>query len=466
MKVAIIGGGQQGASIARALNGNNGCYQVSVFDVNKDYLDELRGLLAQDNAETVSVAAHLGEAVEDADILILATPIDTFGTILRDPELLAHLKSGAIVTDIGSAKAKSILEIKQALPQNALYVPGHPIVGAAGVGPSTSKPSMYTGEAIAIVPQQAGCVSEVEMQVAALWQNTGASIKYMDALSHDILLGNISHLEHVIAFSLTEMQEGLLHGKDYRDFGNTTLDITRIAHASVPMWNAIFEHNQGQVLNAANGFRSQLNALKDALNTDGPEALEALLRPAHQFRKEIAIDERPRESFVSEVIDFIDHEKIEGADARNVKSLSQAFNAEAKSRLAQRIALPAMISAAITRNAMTVENDLHGVKIAEMANPSFKDGSSVMLSDPAYVANVLYFNRAALLEKLSGFEEKFDRWTDQIGNFNAADISAHINEVSRIRQEMPVHRSHAERRLDFDVRPQADAMPLPANNKG
>ncbi|MCD8498182.1 MAG: prephenate dehydrogenase [Alphaproteobacteria bacterium] len=299
-KVAIIGAGQQGRSIAEAL-ALQGEYGVSITDKDSAVLNKFSGLV---NHENIKVFETSAQTVRDADIIILATPIDKFSSVLH--EIAGHVKPGAIVTDVGSGKQKSIYEISQNLPDGAVYIPSHPIAGKAGVGPETGSADMYRNQSVVVIPQ-GPAKAEEQVVVQKMWGDMDARITPMSALAHDKLYGTISHFQHVIAFSQTlagedEKNSGSAE-EDYQKAYNTLLDTTRIANASAPMWQAIFKDNKASIQEASNGFKARLEELKAALESETSDKLLGLIGQAHNFRQGIPED-RPREAIWSEFQDF------------------------------------------------------------------------------------------------------------------------------------------------------------------
>ena len=224
MKVAIIGSGQQGGSIARAL-ANAGNYTVSTFDISPEVSDEFEEIT--EDLRNIAIYGNITYAVENADVVVLATPIDQFGPVLQ--EINGRTKDGVIITDVGSGKVKAIEEIQANLPRGASYIPAHPIVGKAQSGPSASDPDMYKGETIVVVPTNEPPAQEL---VQRMWQDMGGTIAHMDGATHDRLYGTISHFEHVVAFALVAAGENDMD--DYKKAGNTMLDTTRIAGGASP----------------------------------------------------------------------------------------------------------------------------------------------------------------------------------------------------------------------------------------
>jgi len=251
-----------------------------------------------------------------------------------------------------------------------------------------------------------------------------------------------------------------LFSEDYKAGGNTLLDTTRIAQASIPMWQAIFRDNNGSILQAAQGFKTQIQTLKGALESNDRGALQNYLRKAHDFRSGIE-EARPREAINGEVYDWARQSGAGEKEAINARpdSLATKFNEEALASLATRTMVPTMVSAALTLNAIEIQKEFSGITIADKANPSFKDGSAAMLSDPEYVANLLYYNKEILLEKLARFEGKFAHIMEAVENKDDAAIAQIIEKASTIRGGMPDHRDPDQMREQFLVERGAQEKP-------
>ena len=410
MKVMVIGGGQQGASIARALNGSE--HDVGIFDQSNKALETFKTL---ENTESITIAHSIEDAVQDADLVILATPIDTFSSILKDNA--AHFKTGAIISDIGSGKVKAIERIQSALPESLEYVPVHPINGKSKPGPENSDIDMYRNQTIVTVPGHA--TEESYQRVAGIWEEMGGKVTEMDAETHDRLYGTISHFEHVVAFALTATLEDPNNpghaSKDFKNGGETLIATTRIAGGSADMWIPIFQDNKDAVLAAAGGFKEEISKLRAAL-TDG--SLENKIRDAHEWRKDI--EDHDRESIKAEHADF---------------SLKNTFNNASGLSMVRQISIAVAVGAAITLNAKEIDQSLKGVSIKNVANPSFKDGSAPMLSDPADISKLLQGNKDDLLSQLDVFEKEFDDLVKNIIENNEPAMRTYIERVNAIRSD-------------------------------
>lgn len=420
----------QGASIAQALEQSENGASIATYDISEQNRQDFQNVIGADSE--IVIHDNIGAALENADIVMLATPIDTFGQILKDAG--AHIMNGAIVTDVGSGKRKAIEEIQSALPKGASYVPAHPIVGKAQIGPKGSDANLFQGKTIVVVPENTPY--DAQEAIESLWKAAGAKIAHMNAETHDRLYGTISHFQHLVSFALMGAGEDAI--EHYQKSGNTMLDITHFAQGKSPaMWIPIFQDNRDAVLAAGEGFMEQLSELKAALDANDHSSLQALVERAHAFRKAIPED-RKRESIAGEVQDIASEHRVSITNLTEPGSLTAGFNKAANVALVKRTLMPTMIAAALTLNAAQTERDvLDGVKIADVSNLSFEDGSAPMLNNPAYVANLLFANREDVLEQIQAFEKELNSALGLVRTGDGHAIKTYMQHVAELRQTMP-----------------------------
>src|SRR5688572_13437760 len=139
------------------------------------------------------------EGVKDADLVVLATPVDTYERHLKD--WARCLKPGAIVTDVGSVKGSLVEQSERLLPAGVHFVGGHPIAGKEKTGVAAGSEELFKGSRCILTPTTLTNQHALE-QVRALWQEAGSIVLSMDPHLHDKILGAVSHLPHVAAFAL------------------------------------------------------------------------------------------------------------------------------------------------------------------------------------------------------------------------------------------------------------------------
>lgn len=447
-RVLVIGVGQMGGSIALGLVQASG-YDVQVFDKDPAATTFWQNKLADDPTSPTPVT-DLITAAKEADHVILATPISTFGSIVST--IAPHLKSGAIISDIGSAKVKSIERIEAAIKESGRtdihYVPAHPGVGNDGKGPETAKVDMLKGKSIFLVPQD-GMNTKAFEQQKKLYADLGAGTPEIDAASHDNFFGTTSHLEHAIVFALTSLGRDAGGGlnTDYKNGGSWLLNTTRIAKgANKDMWLAIFDDNREAILESAKRFKGYLQGLTDKVVADDRDALHAQLLNAHEYRKTMQNDVA-RETVFGELQDAFGGK----GGSLQQQGLKGVFAHEAFGDFARRTGLPALIGVAIALNVKETDETLvQGLSIAEKANPSVLDGTAPALANPDTLTGLLVKTQkhAGLDREVARFISKFDEVIEAIAADNKPYLAKLIDEVHQTRLEMP------DPRRDKTVRPQ------------
>lgn len=133
-KIALIGIGLIGSSLARVIREKKLADHIAISTRTGTTLERARELKLGDSYTTDN-----GKAVEDADLVIVSVLVGSSGQVAK--EIAPHLKPGAIVTDVGSTKASVIRQMKPELPDNVIFIPGHPIAGTEFSGPMPVLPT-------------------------------------------------------------------------------------------------------------------------------------------------------------------------------------------------------------------------------------------------------------------------------------------------------------------------------------
>ncbi len=447
-KVTIIGAGPQGTSLAFDFARQS--YDVHVYDNNPDIRQEF--LQQTTGRKNIHLYDDPNSAVKETDIVVLATPIDKFGVVLQDIGLT--LKEGTIITDIGSAKVRAMQEIEDNLPQGCIYIGAHPIMGKAGVGPSSAEEGMYKDKTCVIVPapEEFGRAQET---VEKLWRDIGSEIAHMEAQDHDRLYGMISHFHHAVAFALTAMgEEPLLPGQatlDYSYGGNALLDITRISKSSVGMWVAIFIDNREFALEACQGFSKYLEFLKYNIEKNDLETLREGLGEAHRYARTIP-EERKREGLLGEYFDVRRDFGLDQSAITQAPFLNEGFNRAADIALVERAGLPMLLGLSETLALQELgERALKNVDIPSLVCPSFRDSSALMLNDPEHGVAILQEHQNVLLKKLEHFEIELDEFMGHVKNKDREAMASYIKRAFAVRSTMPVHRTPDQMRPEYAI---------------
>ncbi len=272
-RLAIIGVGLIGGSLALALKEAGAVGEVVGCGRGKPNLEKAIELGVIDR-----YSRDPAEAVQNADVIFLATPVKTLGTVTR--EMLPGLKSGAIITDGGSVKGEVVRMIEPQLPAGIHFVPGHPIAGTEKSGAEAAFPTLYQGKRCILTPTEK-TDPQAHQLVTRMWQLAGSNVESMALEKHDKVLAAISHLPHMVAYSLVNAVGSYDHYEEnileysaggFRDF-------TRIASSDPTMWRDIAETNREALLEMMGQFETFFKELKeDVAQGSGEKLFEFFLR--------------------------------------------------------------------------------------------------------------------------------------------------------------------------------------------
>jgi len=234
------------------------------------------------SAETRKIARDLNlcdvcdtapEAVKDADLVILCVPVGVMGAVAA--EIGPHLKSGAIISDVGSVKAQVIAEVSPHLPADVHFVPAHPVAGTEHSGPRSGFATLFDNRWCLLTPTQ-GADETAVAQVTDFWSNLGANVERMEPEHHDLVLAVTSHAPHLIAYTMVGVADdlGRVTNSEVVNFSAAGFrDFTRIAASDPTMWRDVFLNNKQATLEILGRFTEELFALQRAIRTGDGDLL-------------------------------------------------------------------------------------------------------------------------------------------------------------------------------------------------
>ncbi|HEY1541186.1 MAG TPA: prephenate/arogenate dehydrogenase family protein, partial [Xanthobacteraceae bacterium] len=254
-RLALIGVGLIGSSIAHA---------ARQHALAAEIVATARTAATRRRVVELGFADHVvetnAEAVRDADLVIVCIPVGACGPVAQ--EIGAHLKPGAIVSDVGSVKGAVVRDMAPHLPANVHFVPAHPVAGTEHSGPDSGFAELFINRWCILTPPGADATA-VE-RLAAFWRGLGAKVATMTPEHHDLVLAVTSHLPHLIAYTIvgtadelgdvTESEVLQFSAGGFRDF-------TRIAASDPTMWRDVFLANKDAVLEMLGTFQEDLAKL-------------------------------------------------------------------------------------------------------------------------------------------------------------------------------------------------------------
>ena len=267
-RIALIGFGLIGGSIARA---------ARVQGLVGEIVTTARSAKTRARVMELGVVDRVvetnAEAVKDADLVIVCIPVGASGPVAA--EIAAHLKPGAIVSDVGSVKGAILRDMAPHLPAGVHFVPAHPVAGTEHSGPDSGFAELFINRWCILTPPDGTDPGAVE-KLRAFWAGLGAKVEIMTPDHHDLVLAITSHLPHLIAYTIVGTADELAQvtsSEVIKFSAGGFRDFTRIAASDPTMWRDVFLTNKEAVLEMLGTFNEDLAKLTRAIRRNDGEAL-------------------------------------------------------------------------------------------------------------------------------------------------------------------------------------------------
>jgi cyclohexadieny/prephenate dehydrogenase len=280
--IALIGLGLIGSSICHAIRRGGLASRITGSARSEATLATAERIGLCD-----AVYADPAEAVRGADLVILCTPVGSYGAIAEAIGLA--LKQGAVITDVGSVKGAVVRDVAPHIPEGVHFIPGHPIAGTEHSGPEAGFAELFDGRWTIITPVE-GADEDAVARLKRFWEACGAAVELMTPAHHDLVLAIVSHLPHLIAYNIvgtasdlervTEKEVIKFSASGFRDF-------TRIAASDPTMWRDIFLNNREAVLEMLGRFVEDLTSLQRMIRYGDGDALFDLFTRTRAIRRGI-----------------------------------------------------------------------------------------------------------------------------------------------------------------------------------
>lgn len=282
-RLALIGIGHIGASIALGLKTVPGtAASIAIADTNSAHLKRARELALGDD-----YFAEPEQAVAGADGVILCTPVGSFAAIAQ--AIAPRLAKGCVLSDVGSTKQSVLRDVGPFVPEGVSFIPAHPLAGTEFSGPDAGLPGLFQGRWCLLTPAE-GADPQALGKIEALWTRLGARTAKMSPAHHDRVIAIVSHLPHLIAFTICgtaddladETREEVLQfaASGFRDF-------TRIAASDPVMWRDIFLNNKEALLEMFSRFSEDAQAMARAVRWGDTAYIEDKIVRSRKIRKSL-----------------------------------------------------------------------------------------------------------------------------------------------------------------------------------
>jgi cyclohexadieny/prephenate dehydrogenase len=282
-RLCLVGIGLIGSSIARVAQKRGDIAKTIVVTTRRpETLARVRELGLADVVE-----ADAARAVEGCDGVIFCIPVGAYADAMR--HIAPHLAPGVVLTDVGSTKGSVVRDLSPLLPAGVHLVPAHPMAGTEHSGPDAGFPELFEGRYCIVTPLPESDPAAVE-KVKELWRRCGSMIETMDPVTHDKVVAIVSHLPHLIAFTICgtaddlaeETKEAVLKfaASGFRDF-------TRIAASDVDMWRDVFLNNREAVLEMLSRFAEDAHAFGRAIRWGEAGFIEDRIKRGRKIRRSL-----------------------------------------------------------------------------------------------------------------------------------------------------------------------------------
>jgi cyclohexadieny/prephenate dehydrogenase len=282
-RLALLGCGLIGSSIARAARAQGGVAGKIVVNARSaKTLARVADLGIADRVEADPAAA-----VQGADCVILCAPVGTYAALAE--AIAPHMAEGAILSDVGSTKQSVIRDVGPLVPAGVHFVPAHPLAGTEHSGPDAGFATLFEGRWCLLTPP-AGTDADAVERIKDLWQRMGSMVSVMEPAHHDRVLAIVSHLPHLIAFTIcgtaddladeTRQQVLQFAASGFRDF-------TRIAASDPEMWRDVFLNNREALLEMLARFTEDAQAMARAVRWGDAAYIEDKIGRGRKIRRSL-----------------------------------------------------------------------------------------------------------------------------------------------------------------------------------
>jgi cyclohexadieny/prephenate dehydrogenase len=281
-RLALLGAGLIGGSIARAARAAGSVGEVVVHDISPAVRARVAELGFADRIEADPRAAVAG-----ADGVVLCTPV---GALAGLAEIIApHLARDAVLSDVGSTKQSVIRDVGPLVPEGVHFVPAHPLAGTEHSGPDAGFAALFEGRWCLLTPAP-GTDPEAVARVERLWRGFGSMVEVMEPAHHDRVLAAVSHLPHLIAFTICGTADDLESEtrQEVLQFAATGFrDFTRIAASDPVMWRDVFLNNREALLEMLARFTEDTQAMARAVRWGDAAYIEKRIERGRVIRRSL-----------------------------------------------------------------------------------------------------------------------------------------------------------------------------------
>jgi len=281
-KVCIIGCGLIGSSIARAIKKHGLSKKVVSSNRSESINKKVIELKIVDEA-----SSDTKKICKDSDLIIISTPLSSYEEVIL--KIKNSLKSGSILTDVGSVKENIISLVEKNVPENISWISSHPIAGTEESGPEAGFYELFKNKWCILTPSKKSKDKDIKL-LETFWKKIGSKVDIMNAKQHDYILSITSHIPHLIAYNIVNTTLNVQDKKEsdvVKYSAGGLRDFTRIAASNPIMWRDVFIQNKRNTSKMIDKFIENLEDLKKAIESEDGKKLEQIFIKTKKIRKDI-----------------------------------------------------------------------------------------------------------------------------------------------------------------------------------
>ncbi len=282
--ILIIGCGLIGSSILRAVNQKKMFRNIFILEKSKKNISIIKKLNIK-----CKIIKNIKNISVNFDLIIFCTPMSQYSNVILKINKLITKKT--IVTDVGSTKELSFINVKKKLKKNTTWIPSHPITGSEVSGPKYGNKNLFKNKWCVLIKEKNFNKLHL-LKLKSFWKKLGSKVILMNSKQHDVIFSITSHLPHLIAYNLvktaTDFEKNKKHNLIKFSAGGLR-DFSRIAASNEIMWRDIFFNNKKNMILAIDLFIKNLNSFKQDINLKKNKQIIKKLIKTKKVRKQIIL---------------------------------------------------------------------------------------------------------------------------------------------------------------------------------
>lgn len=283
--ITLIGTGLIGGSLGMAIKSHRPALQVTGWDKPESLKLAIR-------KDAIDIAASsLEESLQNADLVIIGTPLNSIPAILK--EIAGLIPPDCLVTDLGSVKSRSEVEARSSLPESVLFIGGHPMAGSEKSGIEHADRLLFENATYVLCPHKAEDMEDPRaIALVDLLKGIGARILVMESAEHDKIAAMVSHLPQLVAVELVNLLKSAGENSDLarKLAAGGFRDMTRIASSPFGIWSDILSENKDNVSELLGQLISSLDELRGSIVSGDHQSVESEFDSAGEIRRSIPKD--------------------------------------------------------------------------------------------------------------------------------------------------------------------------------